>query len=155
MSEDGKAGPPKSVVTSQITRLEKPVSLPTPMAKTGGMETAFLSFLQSLVVAASASQRVPAERRIFLTIAESAELSGLPVRFLRRLMRDGTLKAVRVGGGWRIPRTELESLGEKLAAVQAPDTRQELSEAEQRDLAMNKLRRQGLLPVPDAIPEVN
>jgi len=155
MSEDGNAIPPESVVTSQIARLEEPVSLPHHAARTGGMETAFLSFLQSLVVSASATQQVPAERRIFLTIAESAELSGLPVRFLRRLMRDGTLKAVRVGAGWRIPRTELESLGEKLAAVQAPDTRQELSEAEQRDLAINKLRRQGLLPASDAIPEVN
>jgi excisionase family DNA binding protein len=98
---------------------------------------------------------VPAERRIFLTIAESAELSGLPVRFLRRLMRDGTLKAIRVGTGWRIPRTELESLSEKLAVAQAPDTRQQLSEAEERDLEMNRLRRQGLLPIPQAIPEVN
>jgi excisionase family DNA binding protein len=155
MSEDGKTGRPQSVVTSQIARLEEPVSLPPAVARTGGMEMAFLSFLQSLVASASASQRVPAERRIFLTIAESAELSGLPVRFLRRLMRDGTLKAVRVGAGWRIPRTELESLGEKLAVAQAPDTRQELSEAEQRDLAINKLRRQGLLPIPDAIPEIN
>src|SRR4051812_28054614 len=115
MSEDGKDGLPKSVVTSQIARLDEPVSLPAPVARAGGMETAFLSFLQSLVVSASAGQRVPAERRIFLTIAEAAELSGLPVRFLRRLMRDGTLKAIRVGAGWRIPRTELESLGEKLA----------------------------------------
>ncbi len=119
------------------------------------MEAAFLSFLQSLVVSASASQRAPAEYRIFLTIGESAELSGLPVRFLRRLMRDGTIKAVRAGTGWRIPRAELESLGEKLTAVQAPDTRQQLSEAEERDLAMNKLRRQGLLPAPDAVSEVN
>ena len=154
MSEDGKAELPQSVVTSQIARLEEPVSHPVPVARTGGMETAFLAFLQSLVVSVSAGQRVPAERRIFLTIAESAELSGLPVRFLRRLMRDGTLKTVRVGAGLRIPRTELESLGEKLAAVQIPDTRQQLSEAEQRDLTMNKLRRQGLLPPPDAIPEV-
>jgi excisionase family DNA binding protein len=155
MSDDGKAGLPKPVVTSQITRLEQSVTFPVPVARTGVTEMAFLSFLQSLVILASANQRVSAERRIFLTIAESAELSGLPVRFLRRLMRDGTLKAIRVGAGWRIPRTELESLGEKLAAIQAPDTRQQLSEAEQRDLTINKLRRQGLLPIPDAIPEVN
>lgn len=137
-----------------LVRVEEPLRLSTHAARTGGMELAFLTFLQSLVASASSSQTVPVERRIFLTVAESAELSGLPAGFLRRLMRDGTLKAIRAGTRWRIPRAELESLANKLTNVRASHPCQELSQAEERDLEMNRLRRQGLLP-PDRAHEIN
>ncbi len=114
-----------------------------------GLEAAFLTFLQTSLqeprqVAVNAPPGVPVERRIFLSLAESAQFSGLPVGYLRKLMADGMVKAVRTGAGWRIPRTELERLAETL--TKAPPVLEELSEAQERDLEMNKLRRQGLLP---------
>jgi excisionase family DNA binding protein len=99
-----------------------------------GLEAAFLAFLQSKIP----SSLVPVERRIFLTMAESAEYSGLPVAFLRRLIASGKLKALRTGAGWRVSRAELEKSSGTLT-----DTPEDLSEHELRDLEINRRRRQG------------
>ena len=120
-----------------LARVVEPSGVP---ARSGsaisGLEVAFLAFLQSKV----ASPGVPVERRIFLTIAESAEFSGLPVAFLRKLIAAGTLKALRTGAGWRIPRLELEgSLG---ALTDAP--KDEITEHQLRDMELNRLRRRGI-----------
>ena len=48
--------------------------------------------------------------RLFLTVPEASEYSGLPQTHLRRLMKDGGLKALKTGGGWRIARVHLEQL---------------------------------------------
>jgi excisionase family DNA binding protein len=101
----------------------------------GALEAAFLAFLQSKVP----SSLVPVERRIFLTMAESAEFSGLPVAFLRRLIASGKLKALKTGAGWRVSRLELER-----AAGTLTDTPEALSEHELRDMELNRLRRQGI-----------
>jgi excisionase family DNA binding protein len=45
----------------------------------------------------------------FVTLAEAAAVSGLSQAYLRRLIADGTLKAIR-DRGWRIRRTDLEAL---------------------------------------------
>lgn len=105
-----------------------------------GLEAAFLAFLQSK----TSSSLVPVERRIFLTLAESAELSGLPAVFLRRLIASGKLKALRTGAGWRVPRVELENLSGAL--TNAPES---LGEDELRDMELNRLRRQGTAPKSD------
>ena len=78
------------------------------------------------------------ERRIFLTMAEAAEFSGLPVAFLRRLIASGKLKALKTGAGWRVSRLELETASGALT-----DTPEELEDQELRDLELNRLRRQG------------
>ena len=122
-----------------------PQVLPARPETLSGLEAAFLTFLQARVpVPAGAPIGVPVERRIFLSLTESAQFSGLPVGYLRKLMADGVIKSVRTGAGFRIPRTELERLAETL--TKAPPVLEELSEAQERDLEMNKLRRQGLLP---------
>jgi excisionase family DNA binding protein len=108
------------------------------------LEAAFAAFLQ---YSAGQKQPVPVTRRVFLTLAESAEFTGLPAVFLRRLVADGRLKALKTGAGWRIPRAGLEELPETL--LQPPAVREELSEGEAYDLERNKLRRQGLLPQSD------
>lgn len=99
-----------------------------------GLEAAFLAFLQSKTPGSG----VPVERRIFLTMAEAAEFSGLPATFLRRLIASGKLKALKTGAGWRVARLELERASETLA-----DTPEDLTEHELRDLEVNRLRRQG------------
>lgn len=101
-----------------------------------GLEAAFLAFLQSK----TPGSLVPVERRLFLTMAESAEYSGLPVAFLRRLIASGKLKALKTGAGWRVSRAELER-----SSGTWTDTPEDLSAHELRDLELNRLRRQGLL----------
>ena len=107
-----------------------------------GLEGAFLAFLQSK----TPSSLVPVERRIFLTMAESAEFSGLPVAFLRRLIASGKLKALRTGAGWRVSRVEIEKLPGTLT-----DKPEELSEHELRDMEVNRRRRQGIVLTSDNI----
>src|SRR5580692_5747619 len=51
----------------------------SPGRSPSGLEAALLAFLQSN----TSNSPVPVERRIFLTMAESADFSGLPVVFLR------------------------------------------------------------------------
>jgi excisionase family DNA binding protein len=48
--------------------------------------------------------------RLYLTIPEAANFSGLPQAHLRRLMKDEKLEALRTGAGWRIRRSDLEKL---------------------------------------------
>lgn len=50
---------------------------------------------------------VPLHRKIYLTIAEAAALSGLPKAYLKRQIRAGVLPAVRVPS-WRIRREDLD-----------------------------------------------
>ena len=141
LAEEEAAGPRASVALARI--VEHSIA----PARSGGVpigETALLAFLQSNLPGNSV---VPVERRIFLTVAESAEFSGLPVVFLRRLIASGELRALRTGGGWRIPRVELERLSATLT-----DRRDDLEEHAQRDMEINRLRRQGIALKPDNLP---
>lgn len=137
-----KSDPGASVV---LARIMQPAALPmlSPSAQVpalvrsgaaSGLEAAFLAFLQSKIPAS----QIPVERRIFLTLAESAEYSGLPVAFLRRLIASGKLKALKTGAGWRVSRVELEESSGTL--TQTPE---ELEEQQLRDLEVNRRRRQG------------
>jgi excisionase family DNA binding protein len=99
----------------------------------GALEAALTAFLQSK----TAGSPVPVERRIFLTLAESAEFSGLPVALLRRLIASGRLKAVKTGAGWRVSRAGIEGLSSMLV-----ETPEDLTEHQLRDLEMNRRRRQ-------------
>jgi excisionase family DNA binding protein len=112
--------------------------LPTPrnsVAALSGLESAFLAFLQSKTSNAS----VPVDRRIFLTMAESSEFSGLPVAFLRRLIASGKLRALKTGSGWRVSRTDIEK-----AAVKLMDPPDELSDRELAEMDIARRRRRGL-----------
>ncbi len=119
---------------------------PAPLSfHVNGLEAAFLALLQNLqATRATPPQAVPIERRIFLSLSEAVEFSGLPAAFLRKLIAEGDLKSVRTGGGWRIPRAELEALAVKLTTT--PTAKEELSPGEIFDLEKNKLRRLGLIP---------
>jgi excisionase family DNA binding protein len=104
-------------------------------ARAGGLEAALVAFLQSK----TAGSLVQVERRLFLTMAECAEYSGLPAAFLRKLIASGKLKALKTGAGWRVARVELEKLAGTLTEIRADPTEHEL-----RDLELNRRRRQGL-----------
>ncbi len=122
----------KSVALARIA--EPSVSAVRSGGAAVALEAAFLAFLQSK----TSSSAVPLERRIFLTISESAEFSGLPVTFLRRLIASGQAQALKTGAGWRF-RQELER---ELGTLTG--TPEDLTEDELRDLEVNRLRRQGI-----------
>lgn len=73
-------------------------------------------FLQALAAAVggtsqnSQSHSVRTAERLFLTIPDAADYSGLPQSHIRGLMKTGALKAMKTGGGWRIRRADLEKL---------------------------------------------
>lgn len=127
-----------------LARLNEPVpASPGPGAALSALESAFLAFLQSKIPGAV----VPVERRIFLTMPEAAEFSGLPTAFLRGLIASGKMKALKTGAGWRIPREQIESLSKTL--TQTPEL---LDEHEIRDMEANRRRRQGVALPSDGIP---
>jgi excisionase family DNA binding protein len=49
----------------------------------------------------------------YLTIPEANRATGLQTRLLRRLIRTGQLKGVKIGGRWHISRTSLKELLEQ------------------------------------------
>lgn len=127
--------PQTSSGSVSLARVVEPAMVPARRdGAQGALEAAFLTFLQSK----NSSSLVPVDRRVFLTMAESAEFSGLPTAFLRRLMASGKLKAVKTGSGWRISRAGLEGLSGTLT-----DTPETLSEHTLRDMELNRRRRQG------------
>ncbi len=77
-------------------------------------------FMRVLLAVAGASQssekkfstfsEVRLSERLFLTIPEAADYSGLPQSHIRRLMGEGKLEAMKTGAGWRIRRVDLEKL---------------------------------------------
>jgi excisionase family DNA binding protein len=73
-------------------------------------------FLQALFAALKAASEnsenhtVRITERLFLTIPEAADYSGLPQAHLRRLMATGTIAGMKTGSGWRIRRVDLEKL---------------------------------------------
>jgi excisionase family DNA binding protein len=120
--------------TGIVARLVKPVPAPLRAPPVlSGLEGALLAFLQS-----KASPAVPIERRIFLTLAESAEFSGLPLALLRRLIASGKLKALKTGSGWRVSRAEMEK-----AALKLTDPPEELEDQQLLDMEINSRRRRG------------
>ena len=52
---------------------------------------------------------VPVEQKIFLTLKEAADYSGLPKAWLLRDIKSGKLQAIKAGG-WRIRRSALDHL---------------------------------------------
>jgi excisionase family DNA binding protein len=140
----GKAPAKQKAVSPESVALAR-IAGPDTVTRTGGgvtgLEAAFLAFLQGGAVAPAVlpTTVLPIDRRIFLTMAEAAEFSGLPAVFLRRLVISGKLKALKTGAGWRIARIELERLAGTLM-----ETPEDLTEHELRDMEINRRRRQGI-----------
>lgn len=121
-----------------LARVVEPENIARDVAVTG-LEAAFLALLQSRAAAPAVSAVLPIDRRIFLTMTEAAEFSGLPSVFLRRLITSGKIKALKTGAGWRIARIELEKLAGTLTEMP-----EDLTEHQLRDMEINRLRRQGI-----------
>jgi excisionase family DNA binding protein len=136
----GKVPAKKKAVNPESVALAR-IAEPDMVTRNGGamgLEAAFLAFLQSRAAAPAVSAGLPIDRRIFLTITEAAEFSGLPDVFLRRLVTSGKLKALKTGAGWRIARIELEKLAGTLTEMP-----EDLTEHQLRDMEINRRRRQG------------
>ena len=60
------------------------------------------------------------------SVEQVAELLGLHVKTVRHYVRDGKLKAVRIGKQYRIARSDLETLtGQSAASLEKPAVRRE------------------------------
>lgn len=68
----------------------------------------------SLVPAPAAQPREPLSHKLLLKLPEVSELTGLGRDFLLRAVKGGELKAVKIGGAWRIKRSDLDAYLEKL-----------------------------------------
>jgi excisionase family DNA binding protein len=142
-----KAAAKLDVPERSLARLVEPILAPSrPAGAPSGLEGAFLAFLQSK----TSNGSVPVERRIFLTLSESAEFSGLPMAFVRRLIASGKLKALKTGSGWRVSRAEMEKVALKL--TEPPE---ELTDHELRDMEANRRRRKGLPVNSDSLPDLD
>jgi excisionase family DNA binding protein len=139
-----KERPRKSVALARVQHAEPATVLTRITPGPAALEAAFLALLQSKTALSAVPAALPIDRRIFLTMAESADLTGLPAAFLRRLMATGKLRALKTGAGWRIARVELEKLSGALT-----ETPTDLTEHELRDLEVNRRRRQGTAPPSD------
>lgn len=135
--------PFRSVV---LTRVVESTLVPARVGAPNGLEAAFLSFIQSKLPGSP----VPIERRLFLNIAEAAEFGGLPKVFLRKLIASGKLKALKTGAGWRVSRAALEALSGTLT-----DAAEDLEEHQQRDMEINRRRRQGIALKSDSVPGIS
>jgi excisionase family DNA binding protein len=65
--------------------------------------------LRPLPARLAITQDVPLTEKFFLTLEEAVRLSGLPENYLKRLIANGKLEAIR-SGGWRIRRRDLATL---------------------------------------------
>ncbi len=94
----------------------KPVSVPVTHEDTDGASGALVplpsqnaaaSLLTAL--ASATPPRVSVLNKLFLTLKEASEYAGLPVAYLRQVIGEGTLPALKTGG-YRIRRADLEKL---------------------------------------------
>jgi len=60
------------------------------------------------------SNPVPVAERLMLTLAEAAQLSGLPRSYLVQAIRNGKLKAVKIGRAQFLKRSELNQFVQNL-----------------------------------------
>ena len=89
---------------------------PVAAAPTGTLER-LASALEALRNSTTPATRVSvadASHKLMLSLPEAAALSGLSSRHLREAMKEGTLKSLRTGKGWRIKRANLDAYVEQL-----------------------------------------
>lgn len=85
-------------------------------ARAGGIGAALVKTLAEGMTRATAqmferqANAVPLYRRLYLTRAEAAQYSGLPLSEIMLRVKSRELPAIRTGRGWRIRRRDLEEL---------------------------------------------
>jgi excisionase family DNA binding protein len=60
----------------------------------------------------------PAPDKLFLTIKEAAQVSGLSKAFIRRIIAEGGLPFIRDGHAYKVPQSSLKRLEHRLAGVE-------------------------------------
>ena len=68
-----------------------------------------LDLLAQMFTDRSAAPRVPLERKLFLTLIEASEYSGMPRAWILQKIKADELAAIKARG-WRIRRADLEQL---------------------------------------------
>lgn len=87
-------------------RAAEPTALAAPLPP---VEEILRALVGAVVRAASEKSEKSENTRLFLTLDEAAEASGLPRAYLRRLIAEGKLEAIK-SRGWRIRRRDLDQL---------------------------------------------
>ena len=84
---------------SALVRSKAPQKHSTP-------NSAMADFLSLL----SSSQQITIKDKLFLTIRESAQLSGLPASYLKGMVVEGTLEGKKIGRSWKIRQSDLRNV---------------------------------------------
>ena len=93
-----------------VDRIKAEVLPPVPApAKTGSVLVPHRPVKAADMLAALTPPRVPLDKKLFLTLREASEFSGLPQSYIRRLIASKKLKVI-VAAGYRIKRADLERL---------------------------------------------
>jgi excisionase family DNA binding protein len=85
-------------------------AIPTPPGNTAGIADIPLAFAVELLERLAAVSRPPAEK-LYLTVAEAAEVSGLSEALIRRVIASGQCGFVD-GSTYKIARADLAKIGE-------------------------------------------
>lgn len=104
MAEEYQRSSEPGILPPELAQM--PASSPAPLAVRSQVPGGFLEALAQI----SNKLVVRVSERLYLKIAEASLYSGLPQAYLKRLIREGKLSALRTGAGWRIKRCDLEAL---------------------------------------------
>jgi excisionase family DNA binding protein len=98
---------PLSVLDPQdVTKLEQTILHPVP---TETLPAKLPQPDMAALLAGLGMSGVPLRRKLYLTLTETAQLSGLPKSYIRRCIKDGSLKVLKAGG-WKTRRVDLEKI---------------------------------------------
>jgi excisionase family DNA binding protein len=95
-----------------VLQAQMPVtSLLAPASPAGLRSPVFDQVLQAIAAAARSNQsEVRIVDRLYLSIIDASQYSGLPQSHLRRLIAVKKLPALKTGSGWRIRRKDLDKI---------------------------------------------
>ncbi|MEL4896037.1 helix-turn-helix domain-containing protein [Crocosphaera sp. Alani8] len=70
--------------------------------------SSLIDSLIALTDAIKSNPVFPIEKKLLLTLSDAQTLTGLGKATLKRAIKEGQLKAIRLGGSWRIKPADLE-----------------------------------------------
>ena len=103
----------RSVVPGESVTVPTQTPTLTPALVNQAVESVSMP-LNSLVTVTRENRSVPIHCKLFLSLNEAKEFSGLPRAFIKEAINSGELEASIIGRGWRIKRAELERWASKI-----------------------------------------
>ncbi len=119
----GKTGRVADFDAESVQRLKEELREPTTKIATNSRAASglvapedrerFFAMVEALT-SANRAQTLTLESRLFLTLKEAAQVSGLPRAMIKRAIDGGELKAVKTGSGWRVKSEDLSEYARRL-----------------------------------------